>query len=81
MSYPGYNSIFTNIQYVAVTQNVNTILCDCIHIILLTTDMNVNFNKMLETFIFNGLMHSIYIKYTSYKQVIKSGGSSSEHYF
>ena len=25
-------------------------------------------------------MHSIYIKYTSHKQVIKSGDSSSEHY-
>ena len=52
--------------------------------------MNVNFNKMLEALFFkmlktffNGLMHSIYIKYTShkYKQVMKSGGSSSEHYF
>jgi len=41
----------------------------------------VNFNKILATLIFNGVMHSIYIKYTSHKQVIKSGGSSSEHYF
>ena len=43
--------------------------------------MNVNFNKILETLIFHNLMHSIYIKYTYHKQVIKSGGSSSEHYF
>ena len=47
--------------------------------------MNVNFNKMLETLIFPGLMHSIYIKYTSqsrnHKQLMKSGGSSSDHYF
>ena len=41
--------------------------------------MNVNFNKMPATF--DGLVHSIYINYTSHKQVMKSGGSSSEHYF
>ena len=41
----------------------------------------VNLNEVLATLIFNGLMHSIYIKYTSHKQVIKSGGSSREHYF
>ena len=47
--------------------------------------MNKNFNKMLETLIlfFNSLMNSIDIKYTSHnhKQVMKSRGSSSEHYF
>ena len=44
------------IQYVAVTQNINTILYDCtlsnLQINMLTTYMNVNFNKMLETLIF-----------------------------
>ena len=42
---------------------------------------NVNFDKMLKMFIFQQCMHSIYIEYTSHKQIIKSGGSFSEHYF
>ena len=39
--------------------------------------------KCLKRLFFNGLIHSIYINYTSHnhKQVMKSGGSSSEHYF
>ena len=43
----------------------------------------VNFNKMLETLIFQRsyAQYLNYFKYTSHKQVIKSGGSSSEHYF
>ena len=59
---------------------------------MLTTYMNVNFNKMFETLIFQPalitlhfhlqpLMHSVCIKYTSHKMVVKSGGNSSEHYF
>ena len=50
---------YNKIQYAAVTQNINIIL-DKLYIIkfttltliLLTIYMNVNFNKMLETFIF-----------------------------
>ena len=37
--------------------------------------MNVNFNKMLETYA--QYLYLIHI----HKQIIKSGGSSSEHYF
>ena len=47
---------YNKIQYVAVTQNINTILYDCtllnLQINMLTTYLNVNFNKMLESFIF-----------------------------
>ena len=49
------NSLY-KIQYVAVLQNINTILHDFtfsdLQINMLTTYMNVNFNKMLETLIF-----------------------------
>ena len=45
--------------------------------------MNVNFNKMLETLIFQRsyaqYLYQIHIH--NHKQVMKSGGSSSEHYF
>ena len=39
--------------------------------------MIVNFNKIkcLKLKFFNGFMNSIYIKYTSHKQVIKSGAA------
>ena len=49
---------YNKIQYVAVAQNINTILYDCsvsnLQINMLTAYliMNVNFNKMLETLIF-----------------------------
>ena len=47
---------YNKIQYVAVTQNFNTMLYDCtlsnLQINMLTTYVNVNFNKMLETLIF-----------------------------
>ena len=40
-------------------------------------------HKMLETLIFQRSYAQYYIKYTSHnhKQVMKSGGSSSDHYF
>ena len=52
-----------------------------LHRILIQYCMIVHFNKMLETLIFQRSLHNVYVKYTSHKQVIKSGGSSSEHYF
>ena len=73
---------YKKIQYAAVTQNINAIMYDC-------TLSNLQINivnylheciKCLKRSFFSGLMYSIYIKYTSHKQVTKSGGSSSKHY-
>ena len=45
--------------------------------------MNVNFNKMLETLIFQRsyaqYLYQIHIH--NHKKLMKSGGSSSDHYF
>ena len=43
---------------------------------MLTTYTNVNFNKILETS-YTQYLYSTHI----HKQIIKSRGSSSEHYF
>ena len=73
-----------NLSPFELAQNINPIMCDCIlsnlQIKMLTTFMNVNFNKMLETLTFQQphaqYLYSMHI----HKQIIKGGGSSSEHY-
>ena len=47
---------------------------------MLTTYMNVNFNKMLETLTFQQSYAQYLYWIHTHKQIIKSGGSSSEHY-
>jgi len=66
---------FNNIQYVAVTQNINTILYDCtisnLHINMLTTKVWTSI-KCLKCLFCNSHMHSIYIQYTSHNKLPKA---------
>ena len=60
-------------------------LYDCtlsyLQINMWTTYMNVNFNKMLETLILQQSYAQYLYSTHIHKQIIKSGGGSSEHYF